>query len=70
MEGSQVDADNDGQEGEVKDEPDVDVLEVGCAGQGAAGLCVEGDEDEQQRETHDASLIEGLHRQQQRSVPE
>lgn len=64
-----MDADNDGKEGEVKNEPHVDMLEVGCAGQGAAGLGVEGDEDEEKRKAHDASLVEGLHGQQQRPKP-
>ena len=63
-----MDADDDRQIGEVKYEPHVDVLEVCCAGEGVAGLRVQGDEHQQEGETHDASLVEGLHRQQQRPV--
>lgn len=60
-EGGQVHNDDDGQVGDAEDEPDVDVLEVGGAGQGVAGLGVEGDEDEQRGEAHRPALVEGLH---------
>lgn len=47
MEGRQVNAYDHREVGEVKNEPHVDVLQIGCTGQGVAGFGVKGDEDEE-----------------------
>lgn len=68
-EGGQVYYDDDGQVGDAEHEPHVDILEVGGAGERITRLRVEGDEHQQRRQAHCASLIKGLHGQQQRAIP-
>lgn len=61
--------DNEGQEGEVEHEPDVDVLEVGGAGQGGTRLRVEGHEHKHRRQAHGPALVEHVHWQVECPVP-
>lgn len=66
--GGQVYADDESEEADVEDEPHVDMLEVGCAGQRRTCIRVERDEHQQRCQAHGALVVELVHRQVQRQI--
>lgn len=57
-----------GEKSDAEDEPDVNMFEIGCAGEGGQGFRVEGDKGEQGGEAHHATVLEVVESQEEGGV--